>query len=463
MLASSGVVIEEIILLLVDLNASLFVYSVVHACFNHLACPTRFQFEMASDILELISGDSSCEKREPSEWLGLKSRVEEDKFRKLSADLERRRVRRFLQHAEEERKVVKELDNLQKDRLRFEREKQLRQRNSFSSSHERRHSAPKASVLLEVNNNTQLPMNQKAFGGSASLAFDPTVEKSSRPSRRPSKEHQTVSYSAARKATKDSSPSSGFPYIDEEDVQRFHKMCKSAAKSECRRWGAAWFYAKKEQDIAVDSKKRWTSLLLKSEKEKMRILSEKGGALLDRNTSTPCGNFGNNVRKNSKGKRAEIKHTVDGEKHIQPCFEADKKSFDSTGRDSVEIYTEVKKLTFHKAFSLPQAIVSKEGEDFSAENVSQKASVDCKHINSSLLKENAQGRMLKRSKKSRTISPEERNEHSKETSVPRMPAIQELDSEESSSASSEKSKIHPRRKRAVSFLPNLTINELTKS
>ncbi|KAJ7384629.1 hypothetical protein OS493_020207 [Desmophyllum pertusum] len=393
---------------------------------------------MESDILELISGDSSCEKREPSEWLGLKSRVEEDKFRKLSADLERRRVRRFLQHAEEERKVVKELSNLQKDRLRFEREKQLRQRNSFSSSRERRHSAPKASVLLEVNNNTQLPMNQKAFGGSASLAFDPTVEKSSRPSRRPSKEHQTVSYSAARKATKDSSPSSGFPYIDEEDVQRFHKMCKSAAKSECRRWGAAWFYAKKEQDIAVDSKKRWTSLLLKSEKEKMRILSEKGGALLDRNT--PCGNFGNN-----------------------PCFEGDKKSFDSTVRDSVDIYTEEKKLTFHKAFSLPQAIVSKEGEDFSAENVSQKASVDCKHINSSLLKENAQGRVLKRSKKSRTISPEERNEHSKETSVPRMPAIQELDSEESSSASSEKSKIHPRRKRAVSFLPNLTINELTKS
>lgn len=80
---------------------------------------------MESEILELCltSGDSVRGKREASEWLDLKSRVEEEKFRKLSADLERRRARRFLYHAEEERKVIKELNNLQRDRLRFERER----------------------------------------------------------------------------------------------------------------------------------------------------------------------------------------------------------------------------------------------------------------------------------------------------------------------------------------------------
>ena len=249
---------------------------------------------MESEILELYltSRDPVRDKREASEWLDLKSRVEEDKFRKLSADLERRRTQRFLYHAEEERKVVKELNNLQRDRLRFERERQLRQRNSFSSSRERRHSP--RTPLSEVK--TQLPINQKSFGGSASLAFDPTLEKSSRPSRKASKE-RTVSYSAVRKASKDLSTSNSFPYLDEEDVQQFYTSCKSAVKSECRRWGAAWFYAMKEKGIDEDSKKRWTALLLKTEKEKMRILSEKGVALLelglDRNPRT--GNFGSDT------------------------------------------------------------------------------------------------------------------------------------------------------------------------
>ena len=97
---------------------------------------------MESEILEfyLTSGGCARGKREANEWLDLKSRAEEDKFRKLSADLERRRARRFHYHAEEEKKVIKELNNLQRDRLRFERERQLRQRNSFSSSSlERRH------------------------------------------------------------------------------------------------------------------------------------------------------------------------------------------------------------------------------------------------------------------------------------------------------------------------------------
>ena len=110
-----------------------------------------------------------------------------ERFRKLSADFERRRARRFLQHAEEE-KVILEMKNLQRDRLRFEREKQLRQRNSLSSSHER-HKSKKS--LEEVSAN--LPMNGKSFGVSASLAFDPTVEKSSRLQRKTSKE-QSASY-----------------------------------------------------------------------------------------------------------------------------------------------------------------------------------------------------------------------------------------------------------------------------
>ena len=401
---------------------------------------------MESDLPELLlpSGEPAREIREPSEWMDLKSRVEEEKFRKLSADLERRRVRRFLHHAEEEKKVLKELDNLQRERLRFEREKQLRQRNSFSSSRERRHSA-KAS-LEEVN--TQLPMNRKSFGGSASLAFDPTVEKKSRSSRRSSKE-QTMSYRAVRKASKDSSASKSFPYIDEEDVQRFHKLCKSAAKSECRRWGAAWFYAKKEQEVAVDSRKRWTAFLLKSEKEKMRILSDRGAALGDSGVNGKA-HSGNRTKEDSEGARNES--SINEQNHLPPCFNAGKEQSDDRRTRSVEI-RENNKLTFHEAFSLPQAHIRKEGRN-SAEETSQHTSkplsVDCKQVS-------AQEKVVKLAKKSRTISPGERKDNSKaETSVVRMPAIQELDTEESSSTSSENSKNRPRRKRAVCFLPNLT-------
>lgn len=439
---------------LIILNASLLIQFVVDACLNPLAC--LLNLKMESEILELFlsSGDPARGKREASEWLDLKSRVEEDKFRNLSADLERRKTQRFLYHAEEERKVVKELNNLQRERLRFEREKQLRQRNSFLTSHEGRHQLLRT-PLSEVN--TQLPMNQKSFGGSASLAFDPTLEKSSRPSRRASKE-QTVSYGTVRKASKDSSAANSFPYLNEEDVQQFHKSCKSAAKSECRRWGAAWFYAKKEQDIAEDNKKRWTALLLKTEKEKMRILSEKGVALLDfgLDRNTHSGNFGNNTRKNSKlSTRAENAVKM-----------PDKKGNNS--KETAEEYTEAdKKLTFHKAFSLPQAIARKEGDNSTddhevSQNRSRLPSMDCKHITSSLLKEGAQEKDSKRSKKSRTVSPEERTETSKDTSVHRMPVISELEVEESSSTSSKKSGSRPRRKRTVFFLPSLT-KEMTGS
>lgn len=64
-------------------------------------------------------GEQVREMREPSEWMDLKSRVEEEKFRKLSADLERRRVRRSVYYAEEEKRVLRELDNLQRDQYRF--------------------------------------------------------------------------------------------------------------------------------------------------------------------------------------------------------------------------------------------------------------------------------------------------------------------------------------------------------
>ena len=312
----------------------------VYSRLNQLA--RVFDFEMESKVLELYftSGDCALGKREASEWLDLKSRVEEDKFRKLSSDLERRRVRRFLHHAEEERKVIKELNNLQRDRLRFERERQLRQRNSSSYSRERRRSL--RTPLSEAN--TQLPMKQKSFGGSASLAFDPTLEKSSRPPRKSGKK-QTGSYGTVRKTSKDLSTTSSFPYLEEEDVQQFHKLCKSAAESECRRWGAAWFYAKKERDIAEDSKKRWTTLLLKTEKEKMRILREKGGALLefglDRNPQS--GNFGNDSRNTTKSARAENADKMPENKG-------------KNSKETAEDFTSHKKLTFHKAFSLPKAI-----------------------------------------------------------------------------------------------------------
>ena len=305
---------------------------------------------MESDVLKLVLGlrDSRGEKRDPTEWLDLKSRVEKEKFRKLSADLERRRARKFPQHAEEERKVVRDLKNLQRDRLRFEREKQLRQRNSFSSSRERRHSLSSANKSL-AEPSTQLPMNEKSFGASASLAFDPTVRKSSRPQRRVSKQEAT-SYGSVRKASKDLSSSNGFPYIGEDDVQRFHKMCKSASKSKCRRWGAAWFYAKKEQDLADDTKKRWTSLLLKTEKEKMRVLSAKGAAFLDVGfDEKKARDYESSFRrKPSTGK--ENKNSFDGQKYPSSCSDKEKQS--SNFRESGELAKD-EKLTFHKAFSLP--------------------------------------------------------------------------------------------------------------
>ena len=466
---------------------------------------------MESDIVELVPSSGGCrEKRDPVEWLDLKSRVEEEKFRKLSADLERRRARRFLQHAEEERKVAQELNSLHRDRLRFERERQLRQRNSFSSSRERRHSTSFEQKSLEEQKlTTRLPMNETSFGASASLAFDPTVIKSSRPQRKTSREG-TLSYGSIRKASKELSSSNGFPYIGEDEVQRFHKMCKSASKSECRRWSAAWFYAKKEQDIADDTKKRWTSLLLKSEKDKMRVLSAKRAAFLANEfDGKSLRDYGSNIdRKPPKGK--ENNGCFGGRQYFSSDVDQEKESSDS--RESVEVARD-DKLTFHKAFSLPlertkenngckvnaeiaknakltfhkafsfrleetnksngtdenetslEAFslpsvdnASKDGGKFDekivpSQNSSVLSSVDCKK-NSTLFKGSYEDKRIKRSKKIRKCT--EENEDFQKNALPRMPVIPELDTEESSSASSsEKSKNFTRRKRTVCFLPNL--------
>ena len=222
---------------------------------------------------QALTSGAACDKRGPSEWLDLKSRAEDEKLRILTAHLERRKARRFLHLLEEERKVTKELNNMQRDRRRFEREKQLRHRNSLSSTREKRQLRKKSHT--EVTTGLRLPVNEKSFGGSASLAFDPSVEKTSS-HKRLSSNASISSRTSDRKAPKESECTSCLPYIDEEDAQRFHKLCKSASRSECRRWGAAWYYAKREQDMAMDNKKRWTALLLEAEKEKMRVLSEKG-------------------------------------------------------------------------------------------------------------------------------------------------------------------------------------------
>ena len=84
--------------------------------------------------------------------------------------------------------------------------------------------------------------------------------------------------------------------------------------------------------------------------------------------------------------------------------------------------------------------------------------MDCKYITSRLHKEGATKKDCKRTKKSRTVSPEEQTGTLKNTYTPVhvMPVISELERENSSFTSSEKSENHPRRKRAVLLLPSLT-------
>lgn len=449
---------------------------------------------MSSDTLErtLSLGDSR-EERSLTEWLDLKGRVEEEKFHKLSADLERRRTWKFLKHAEEKRKIVLELNNLQRERLRFEREKQLRQRNSFSTSRERRRSiCMENKSLAEVG--TKLPVNDKSFGASASLAFDPTITKSPRRQRRSSKQ-QLTNYRSLRKASKDLSTSNVFPNIEEDDVQRFHKHCKSASRSECRRWGAAWFYAKKEQDLAEDGKRRWTSLLLKFEKEKMRVLGEKGVAFLDDGLDGKCLMDDKNKFSRKTSNEKDNEQSFDGAKYLSSSIYQGKDSANNSS-ENFEL-SKKDKLTFHKAFGR----VSTERVDFAdeenstfhkahgvllEENENSASSVlrpapttdflkedqkprggevhetadndpvDCKS-NKSLLKGAGKNNSLKRSKRIRIHATEGREDYNGNV-LPRMPAIPELQVDESSSNSSiEKMNNLPRRKRGV-FLPSLANN-----
>lgn len=450
---------------------------------------------MSSDTLErTLSLRDSWEERSLTEWLDLKGRVEEEKFRKLSADLERRRTRKFLKYEEEERKIVQELNNLQRERLRFEREKQLRQRNSFSTSRERRRSiCVENKSLAEVG--TKLPVNDKSFGASASLAFDPTIRKSSRRQRRSSKQ-QLTNYGSLKKASKDLSTSPVFPYIEEDDVQRFHKHCKSASRSECRRWGAAWFYAKKEQDLAEDEKRRWTSLLLKFEKEKMRVLGEKGVVFMDDRLDGKClldnkNKFG---RKTSNEKDNE--QCFDGAKYISFSLYQGKDNANNSS-ENVEL-SKKDKLTFHKAFGrvptervdladeknatfhkahgvlleekennassvlrpVPTTDLLREGQKSRGEEAHEtpdNGSVDCKS-NKSLLNGAGKNDSLKRYKGIRINATEGREVYNGNV-LPRMPAIPELQVDESMqfNSSSEKMKNFPKRKSSV-FLPSLANN-----
>ena len=395
-------------------------------------------------------GEQVREMREPSEWMDLKSRVEDEKFRKLSADLERRRVRRSVYYAEEEKRVLRELDNLQRDQYRFEREKQLRLRNSISSLYEKGH--PANGSPTEVN--TQLPMDRKAFGGSASLAFDPAVEKKSRSARKASKEH-SVSYSATGKVSKNYSLFNRFPFIEEGDVQQFHKFCKSAAKIECRRWGEAWFYAKNEQEVFVDSRKRWTAVLLKSERERMKILSKKGAALMDSGTGVKTHCVGDETK--IYGDTGTESDTKKRQGSLPPSFEARKEqSYDKNG--SVEIKGN-KTLNFYEAFILPQAHTFNTGEssvDETTRNTDKSISEDCQEVSINSLQLIAGEKVVKWAKKSRSVSSEENRKKLKETSVIPMPAIHELITEGKNSTSGESSKTLPRSKRTFCFLPKVT-------
>lgn len=231
--------------------------------------------------LVLNSGVVS-ERKEATERLDLKSRVEEEKFRKLSADLERRRIRRHNQHVEEQKKVKKELDGLQRDRLRYEREKVLRRRNTFSTQRERKQSA-QTSPATEIS--SKLP-NENAFGGSASIAFDPSIAKYRSRNRRRTKT-KPVTYSTGKKAVEELSTREGLgansvPCIDGEDGVRTQTNWTYSGKADdCRRWGTAWLDARKEQESVLANKKRWNSLLLKAESDKMKALSGKWTALKD--------------------------------------------------------------------------------------------------------------------------------------------------------------------------------------
>jgi len=210
-------------------------------------------------------------KHEPSEWLDTTSRVAIEKFRHFSADLERRRIRRHNLHVEEEKKVRKELDQLQKDRLRYEREKQLRKKSA------KKHNESNSKISSKER--SKLPMNENAFGASASIAFDPTVEKYRR--RRTRTEPMSHDKRNSKREVSNEEPRV-FPYIDESDVQRFHKVCKSAGQSHCRRWGAVWLYAKQEQAAIPEKHNRWKTLMLKTEREKQQAIADKWKLIVNR-------------------------------------------------------------------------------------------------------------------------------------------------------------------------------------
>lgn len=260
---------------------------------------------MDEKLLSLVVNVAS-ERKEACEWLSLTSQVEEQKYRQYSADLERRRRRKYNTHLEEQKKVAKELDNLQKDRQRFEREKQLRRRKSSSASKAKKHSSKSQEKVKN-----DFPLHGEALGGSASIAFDPKVESLSRRRRRKAKTEMSKTKKDKAQSTNellDDESSINFPYLSENEVKKFHQSCKSAGlRAECRRWGAAWLYAKKEQDATPNKDQRWNTLLLNAEKEKMRSLREKWMILKDKQLLNSWIN-GKTVSASSSEKYSEKKH-----------------------------------------------------------------------------------------------------------------------------------------------------------
>ena len=256
-----------------------------------------------------------------------------------------------------------------------------------------------------------------------------------------------MSYSATGKVSKNYSLFNRFPFIEEGDVQQFHKSCKSAAKIECRRWGDAWFYAKNEQEVFVDSRKRWTAVLLKSERERMKILSKRGAALMDSGTGVKTHCVGDETKRDTKKRQGSL----------PPSFEARKEQSYDKNR-SVEIKGN-KTLNFYEAFSLPQAHAFNTGEssvDETTRNTDKSISEDCQEVSINSLQLIAGEKVVKWAKKSRSVSSEENRKKLKETSVIPMPAIHELVTEGKNSISGESSKTLPRRKRTFCFLPKVT-------
>lgn len=203
----------------------------------------------------------------------------------------------------------------------------------------------------------------------------------------------------------------------------------------------------------MDSRKRWTAVLLKSERERMKILSKKGAALMDSGTGVKTQCIGDETK--IYGDTETESDTKKRQGSLPPSFKA-RKEYDKNR--SAEIKGN-KTLNFYEAFSLPQAHTFNTGEssvDETTRNTDKSISEDCQEVSINSLQLIAGEKVVKWAKKSRSVSSEENRKKLKETSVIPMPAIHELVIEGKNSTSGESSKTLPRRKRTFCFLPKVT-------